>query len=163
MKCLELKKQNWTPIQSHAAGIIVPTVRQSVSHHLSFMKISCGCIFTKMHCVKYIKIGLRLFFQSSLCSYISRMNDLNLSHENVREIEHMWLVSQGNPYVMQQTCQCTFLKGFSITNNILAKKKFFIFANFFKWRFLFYLVKTKDPGVKKKISPILMKLEIRNP
>ena len=82
---------------------------------------------------------------------------------------HMWLVSQGNPYVMQETCQCTFLKGFSITNNILAKKKFFIFANFFKWRFLFYLVKTKDPGllyffyVKKKISPILMKLEIRNP
>ena len=45
---------------------------------------------------------------------------------------HMWLVSQGNPYVMQETCQCTFLKGFSITNNILAKKKFFIVANFFK-------------------------------
>ena len=53
--------------------------------------------------------------------------------------DHMWLVSQGNPYVMQETCQCTFLKGFSITNNILAKKKFFAVANFFKWRFLFYL------------------------
>ena len=61
----------------------------------------------------------------------------------------MWLVSQGNPYVMQETCQCTFLKGFSITNNILAKKKIFIIANFFY--------------VKKKNSPVLMKLEIRNP
>ena len=37
----------------------------------------------------------------------------------------MWLVSQGNPYVMQETCQCTFLKGFSITNNILEKKNFY--------------------------------------
>ena len=54
-------------------------------------------------------------------------------------LEILWLVSQGNPYVMQETCQCTFLKDFSITNNILAKKKFFAVANFFKWRFLFYL------------------------
>ena len=67
--------------------------------------------------------------------YIASLKDgsvivKNWGHHNV--CSHMWLVSQGNPYVMQETCQCTFLKGFSITNNILAKKKFFIVANFFK-------------------------------
>ena len=52
----------------------------------------------------------------------------------------MWLMSQRNPCEMQQCCQCTFLKHFSITKHILAKKKFFIVAIFLKWRFLFYLV-----------------------
>ena len=52
----------------------------------------------------------------------------------------MWLMSQRNPCEMQQCCQCTFLKHFSITKHILAKKKFFIIAIFLKWRFLFYLV-----------------------
>ena len=52
----------------------------------------------------------------------------------------MWLMSQPNPCEMQECCQCTFLKHFSITKHILAKKKFFIVAIFLKWRFLFYLV-----------------------
>ena len=55
-------------------------------------------------------------------------------------LAHMWLMSQHNPCEMQHCCQCTFLKHFSITKHILAKKKFFIVAIFLKWHFLFYLV-----------------------
>ena len=66
--------------------------------------------------------------------------------------KHMWLMSQPNPCEMQECCQCTFLKHFSITKHILAKKKFFIVAIFLKWRFLFYLVNQR----MKKIAFIAL-------
>ena len=59
---------------------------------------------------------------------------------------HMWLMSQRNPCEMQHCCQCTFLKHFSITKHILAKKKFFIVAIFLKWRF-FLLSKSKEKKI----------------
>ena len=65
---------------------------------------------------------------------------------------HMWLMSQRNPCEMQKWCQCTFLKHFSITKHILAKKKFFIVAIFLKWHFLFYLVNQR----MKKIAFIAL-------
>ena len=75
-------------------------------------------------------------FQSTMLRVISPIMNIRQKWPS----GHMWLMSQRNPCEMQQCCQCTFLKHFSITKHILAKKKFFIIAIFLKWRFLFYLV-----------------------
>ena len=54
-------------------------------------------------------------------------------------IDHMWQGSHRNRYELLQTCQCTFLKHLSITNNIWKRKKFSVdgllrYRNFKIWR-----------------------------
>ena len=51
----------------------------------------------------------------------------------------MWQGSHRNQYELLQTCQCTFLKHFSITNNIWLRKIFSVdgllrYRNFKIWR-----------------------------